>query len=507
MKNLKYIYFTLGALGILGCEPEFDQPLEDTPIAQQSSGEADFSTYVALGNSLTAGFADGALYTSGQENSFANILATQMQVAGGGNFSTPFMNDDIGGFAEDTMGFPPRFIFDPSNRAPVRINETPTTSISAVLQGPFQNMGVPGAKSFHLAAPGYGNLANLPLGLANPYFTRFASSPDATVIGDALAQQPTFFTMWIGNNDVLGYATAGGTGVLQPTPTTTDISMIPPPGSADISNPAYFGGVYTGLATALASTNAKGVLINVPNVTDIPFFTTVPFNPVPLMETEANAANAAYAEYNGGLQLAVANNLMSAEELAKRTINFKDGQNAVVIIDEDLTDYSESTLPIPNALKALPQLRQATTADLIVLTASSFIGTRVDENNPATTNGIGVPLADQWVLTPEEQQLISTATTAYNQVIQSTASANPNFALLDANSLLSQLANGGISAENGVTITSDFVSGGAFSLDGVHLTPRGNAFIANELIRVINSNFGATLQEVDPNQFKTVTLQ
>ncbi len=499
MKNNKYIYIALCSLGFIACEPEFDQPLEDTPIAAQTSGEANFSKYISLGNSLTAGFADGSLYRSGQESSFANILATQMQTAGGGEFLTPFMNDDIGGFVENPTAFPPRRVFDAGNRAPVFIDAAPTTSFSNILTGPFNNMGVPGAKSFHLAAPGYGSAANLALGLANPYFVRFASSPNTSVIADALAQQPTFFTLWIGNNDVLSYATAGGIGVLQPTPTTNDLTMIPPPGGDDISDPTYFAGIYTGLTNALASTNAKGVLINVPNVSTIPFFTTVPFNAIPLDQATADAANTGFANYNGGLQLAVQAGVLTPTEATRRTINFTAGQNAVVIIDENLTDLTAINAGLIN-------IRQATPNDLLLLTVSGLLGTP-NSDNGTLINGISAPLGDQWILTPEEQLLITNATNAYNQTIQSTVSANPNLALLDANTLVSQLASGGISSENGTVVTSDFATGGAFSLDGIHLTPRGNAFIANELIEVINSNFGSTLQKVDPNEFKTITLQ
>jgi len=72
----------------------------------------------------------------------------------------------------------------------------------------FNNVGVPGAKSFHLTFPGYGSL--------NPYFGRMASSASATMLGDAAGQNPTFFTLSeIGGNDVLSYATSGGIGVDQ----------------------------------------------------------------------------------------------------------------------------------------------------------------------------------------------------------------------------------------------------------------------------------------------------
>jgi hypothetical protein len=47
--------------------------------------------------------------------------------------------------------------------------------------------------------------------LQNPYFARFASSASTTVLADAVAQDPTF-SLWIEWNDVLGYATSGGSG-------------------------------------------------------------------------------------------------------------------------------------------------------------------------------------------------------------------------------------------------------------------------------------------------------
>jgi hypothetical protein len=47
---------------------------------------------------------------------------------------------------------------------------------------------------------------------------------------------------------------------------------------------------------------------------------------------------------------------------------------------------------------------------------------------------------------------------------------------------------------NGAPISSEYLTGGVFSLDGAHLTPRGNALLANEIINVINNKFHSTLQ-------------
>lgn len=94
------------------------------------------------------------------------------------------MNDNIGGFlVQGNVASSPRLIFN--GTAPVILPATPTTEITTPVAGPFNNYGIPGIKSFHLGIPGYGSL--------NPYFGRMASSATATVIGDAVARNATFF--------------------------------------------------------------------------------------------------------------------------------------------------------------------------------------------------------------------------------------------------------------------------------------------------------------------------
>ncbi|MGN6477343.1 MAG: hypothetical protein ACTHKV_08960, partial [Flavipsychrobacter sp.] len=57
---------------------------------------------------------------------------------------------------------------------------------------------------------------------------------------------------------------------------------------------------------------------------------------------------------------------------------------------------------------------------------------------------------------------------------------------------------------NGVAFNTTFVSGGAFSLDGVHLTPRGYALVANQIINTINNRYNATIPQVDVNKYNGV---
>src|SRR5690606_31116138 len=180
MKN-KFIYLSLLAFGLVACEPEFDNELSSDSY---SSGDADFSTYVAVGNSLTAGYMDGTMYKSGQQNSFPNLLAKQCKVVGGGEFTQPSYAEDVndlGGLllgGQPLPGFPTRMaiLMTAESSGPVNLSGTSSIEVSNLQQKAFHNMGVPGAKSFHLIAPGYGNMANLATGQANPYFVRHATS-------------------------------------------------------------------------------------------------------------------------------------------------------------------------------------------------------------------------------------------------------------------------------------------------------------------------------------------
>tara|TARA_R110000850_G_scaffold271031_2_gene404646 strand:+ start:37960 stop:39438 length:1479 start_codon:yes stop_codon:yes gene_type:complete len=490
LKKYKWLLLLTGVL-FIACESDDDSittPDEEPFVA--SAGSADYSKFVSVGNSLTAGFTDGALFIAGQENSLPNILAQQFSLVGGGEFTQPLMNDNLGGILlGGNQILPNRLIFNGS--IPVRLEGDATTELTSPLSGSFNNMGVPGAKSFHLIAPGYGNIAGVQTGQANPYFVRFASDANATVLGDAVTQQPTFFSLWIGNNDVLAYATSGGAGVNQEG--NLDPSTY---GGNDITDPNVFAQVYTNLVAALTANGAKGIVANIPDVTTIPYFKTVPFNPVPLDEATAGGVNQAYAQYNGGLLQAEAAQLITSAEREARTINFSAGQNSVVIEDEYLTDLS--------AL-GLPSLRQTTAEDLIVLPASSFIGTVVN-NNPQLINGVTVPLGDQWVLVPEEQEDVKNATLTFNQTIEAIALQN-GLAFVDTFTILNEVSTGAEFDE--FVLNSNLVTGGAFSLDGVHPTARGYAYLANKFIEALDEAYETKLPKVkasDYNPFYSPSL-
>ena len=107
-------------------------------------------------------------------------------------------------------------------------------------------------------------------------------------------------------------------------------------------------------------------------------------------------------------------------------------------------------------------------------------------------NGVTFPLEDTWVLLPSEQQELADATSAYNATISSVASAN-GLALVDLNAILEQAATVGIDFDE-YNLNTSLVFGGLVSLDGVHLTGRGYALMANSFLRAIDATYGSNFE-------------
>ncbi len=409
-KKIKHILLLLPVFLFAACEAELDE-------FQADAGELDLTTFVSLGNSLTAGFADNALYRSGQQNSMGNILAGQLMHAGLSEFNQPLMKDELGlggrlvlTVVEGSL-FPGPMPGDPDPANFENIFES---------EGPFHNMGVPGAQAQHLLFPGYATL--------NPYYGRFASSPSAAVFEDALALEPTFFSLWIGSNDILAYALGGGEG----------------PG---ITPTADFQQAYMYMLSQLTAGGAKGVVGNIPGIADIPFFNTISYNVLEIEDQNiVDALNAAYS--------------------AAPHVNFELGPNPLVVVDEDHP----------------AGFRQLESGELVLLTAMQGI----TEQNW----GSQVFMPAEYYLSLEQVSHVGNAVAEYNDII--IAAANEfELAHVDANALMKETKSGIVF--DAIEFNTVFVTGGAFSLDAVHLSARGNAIVANEFIAAINGKYNANI--------------
>lgn len=501
MRNSKK-YFAL-VFGMMAGACTYDFPETTEPTA----GEADFTKMISVGSGLSTGFMNGALYTAGQDASFVRIMAQQMQIVGGGTFAQPDVNSEVG-------------CYNPAGgctagRLYLKINSTtgapgPTPKLpgdGGKALAPYgnsaglNNFAVPGTTLLLSLIPQTGGPAVPQNPAYNPYYGRIASIPSvSTIVGDAataLGNGGTFLTFWLGNDDVLGYATAGGSAAV-PLTTTDDF------------NTRYNTALNTLLA---AASNAKGVVANIPDVTSLPFFSTVVYNPIPLDATKAAGLTSQLAvNYNAFLDGMVGNQIITAEEAAKRKLTYIAGNNPILINDETLTNLEPYMAGPYAGLKPYAIARQTTKNDLICLTAGSYIGAEL--GSPSAVNGVSVPLVnttnantqalkgDDLILIPQEITQIQNSITAFNGIIKTAADANAaRLAFVDANAILASLKAKGAEV-NGATITASIAPPfGGFGLDGVYPNARGNGYLANAFITAINAKFKSDIPLCNPNNF------
>ncbi|WP_245946982.1 hypothetical protein [Algoriphagus yeomjeoni] len=437
-----------------------------------------------MGNSITAGYMDGALYNRGQQNSFAIILAEQAKLNGGGDFNVPDINSANGFFQMGPQGPLGRLVLsvNPQTGAigpsPIGAGDIPGNFTGD--KANLNNFGVPGITLLTALIPQTGGPASPANPAYNRLYERFASNPGtSTVIGDAaaaLANGGTFFTFWLGNNDILGYATGGAS---NPAILT--------------SNTDFQQRLSAALGTMLqANATAKGAVANIPSLAVLPYFNLVPWNALPLSQAQADQANQGYAAYNGGLAQARSFGLITVQEEELRRVQFQSGQNAFVIADESLTDLTGL---------GLPTLRQSKPTDKATLTLSQALGQPIG-GNPALLRGITFPVEDQFILIPQEQEEIQQKIIAFNGFISAAVQSNSErLVLVDVNDLLNRVLAGQVSS-GGVGLTASITPpNGGFSLDGVHPNARAHAFVANLFIDRINQKWGSNIPNTNPNKF------
>lgn len=530
MKKYNILSILLSAALIFGCGQELDELKE--PVVEEPTGSLganiDVSNFVTIGNSLVAGYQSNALFTEGQNESIGKIIHQQMVYAGAtGDFNQPDINSELGfsGFIPTTTTPLGRLIlYDPDGTGPrsagpaasgtperpavtcpsavpvtpavpAPYNNSGTNIISPLTaawaftgdKDQLNNFGVPGIQVGQLLIPDTGNPASPAF---SPYWARFAKNPGtSTILSEAIAVNPTFLLIEIGNNDILGYATSGGANAAIFTST------------ADFTT--RFNGV---IATLLGNLpEAKGVVANIPNVTTIPFFFTVKWNAIPLDAATATTVTTALATpYNGFLDAMVTNGIITAAERDKRILTYTASTtNPILITDETLTDLSPYMTGPAAGLVPYARARQTTANDLITLTAGSVLGTCVG-GNPQVINGITLPLSDQYVLIPSETTEILTRTAEFNAVIAAAVAANnTKLALADVNAAFTAFVSTQGATVNGIRLTPSIAPPyAAFSEDAVHPNGRGYAFLANIFIEAINAKFGSSIPLANVTKYR-----
>jgi len=190
-----------------------------------------FKSYVALGNSITAGFQSNGIMDSTQRQSYARLLAIQMgtqyhyAALAGRGCTPPIVNGLTGAL----------FANAPAGTCDLRT----TSSVTDILN----NVAVPGARVLDPTSAST---------VASNALTTFILG-GKTQVQKALDASPTFVSIWIGNNDVLQPALSG---LVQPI----------------VSTQAQFQTSYDLMIQQLLAgePNLKGVLIGVAMVQYLP---------------------------------------------------------------------------------------------------------------------------------------------------------------------------------------------------------------------------------------------
>jgi len=408
--------------------------------------------YVAIGDSYAAGYQSNALYQSGQMYSYPNIIAGQLKAAGAnlGTFEQPLYSDP--GNADPATGKAARYelisfvgpIVGPPGLAP-------GAPANLALARPYDNLGVPGAVVYDfLDTTSFTTKAGPPR--SNPFFQLVLRNPalGRRVLDQARALNPDVVTLWLGGNDVLGFATSGGVSPSAPT------------------SSAAFGMLYTMALDSLraALPNAKIFLGNIGDIAALPFFTTI--GP----KVAAGIPAGVYLRYQ------------------------KHGNNSVAF---DSTRLTEANAPMITLLGS-------SYASLLGRGGGQGGGKWYQANHyPALPPGIDTtkpfgfhpqnPWPDALVLDADEHATAIAAADAFNSVISSVAASHGAY-VVNFHDFWEGVKRNGLYV-SGQKFTTDYISGGFFSLDGVHPSSRGYGIIANEFIKVMNEKLGAGIPYVE----------
>jgi hypothetical protein len=444
----KIIALSIIVIAINSCKPDLDIP-------KPSTGSADMSRMIAVGDNYMAGYQDGALYNKGQRLSIPALIARQIPSAEA--FTQPLMQDDYGigydlnpyssnyvqksvlGYRTDCKGASSLF---PQSSA---LTTASTGGYFMQVSSAVNNFSVPFMKIKDYFNPAVGNTSG------NKFYHRFASSPGtSTVYSDAKAANATFFTAWVGMADIFEYARNGGVKKGLTTPDTCS-----PPNFASIPvkdtilSSAEFSVYLDSLLQGLTANGAKGVIATIPDIESFPFYTLVPYDGLNFTQSQADSLS------------------------MFTPFHFHAGNNGFVI-------------PFPTGNCFLPY-RLMGNGEHVLLDVPLdsikcyFLGT------------LSASIPDAYILDSLEMNSIHQAITSYNAVITGKA-AQYNLALADMHQFFKVIKSGIV--WDGVDINADFISGGFFSLDGYHPNQKGYALIATEFIKAINSKYGASLPPV-----------
>lgn len=429
----KLVLITLLGIFLYSCTPKVELP-------EITSGRANFTNYVVIGDGYMAGYQDGALFHDGQMRSIGALIFQSLQQAGTVSYNQALMSDNVG-LGISSKPWDATYITSStlnykidcegiSSLGPIKILHTITTAqpyLDPVSALSLDDYSVPFATT--------SDLSSGTLFMSNVYWARVAANfSNVSPKQAAVNRGASFFSAWLGMEDIYNYARNGGYGKTIPSVST-------------------FANNLDNILGPLTTNGAKGVLATIPDFRSFPYYTLIKWNAANLNAEDADTMTQIYA--SGGLG----------------HISFVEGNNGFVIDDPDA----------PSGYRQL--------LDGEYITVSVPTDSMKCEYYGILFNTIH----NRYVLDSAEVELLDNMIYQYNETIKAKA-LQYDLAVVDLNAYF-KTVNDGVTW-NGVKFTAEFVKGGFFGLDGQYPTQKGAALIANQFILAINNFYGSTLPTI-----------
>ena len=498
MKNFKNLIILTSFFLVFSCNYDFPEPVVDTDNIIQN---ADISNVVLIGGSMMAGLEDGAISLRSTQYSMASIFAQSLNseldlttfapyfnsTNGFNIYENPTLADNVGSYRLFyPSSFALDFIRDTRSGEPLVYDNAESNSIKA--------FAFPEAQILDFTEPGRNR---------SKYVSSFYGDASQTIIEKAVAQNPSFFVLELGMEDILGSALGGAEGNANSNDLANSIY-------ANILDESLFAQKLQEVTNALLNQNseAKGVLVNIPNFLDFPYFVQNLADIQPSLRQEplilSRARTAAFS-YNQKLTTYYNQNPGIPFDQRRPILDFAgDLSNwGIIIEDNDLPDIVVDG-------ETLPKVRHAALDELIFFTSDASYGT---EFGALPTTAV----SESRALKLSEIELIKNKIDAYNTIIENAvAQSNGRLISVDLHSFFEQLMQGfdrllGNPPEgtlvDGVLFSPTIDKFGIFSADGLNFNPAGKSLIVNQIIKAINEGYDGQLRLVDANQFPSTSFE
>lgn len=482
--NYNKVTFILCLLFLVSCSYEFPtQPEPGNPIAEQKEK---FEKFMVLGGSVTSGVMNGALYSTGQLSAYPNLLGARLDtLLGDNNYGIPFIDSPAGYNLRNTTpsNLKGRFVLEyrkfnsdyPTRKAVAGEQVTPLEgSVDSV-----RNFSIPQVRSFE-----FDNIDSLS---NNKFYNRFAGKiNNQTLLDVVVSRNPSVLLLSIGRDDLYPYILNGAAGSGDPPASSIDPDDATPVAVFDQSVQHIVGQV-------LDNTQADIILPTVMNPAKSFYFNTLFWG---FTVSELNPRFSDITAFAADFSSRVQSYNYANPDKEQRPIIIFDEQGGPqyrrkTIVDENLT-YAEDSNGDP-----IPRYRQMDKDEYLLYNAEKKLHNSLQTNREFATLK---PAADKYVITKTEQDSINQLVESYNKVLRSTAQSHSRVKLLELSDLYARVNNQEVSY-NGVLLNTGFEQNTIISADGYSLNQKGQALLANELVKLLNRTYNTSLDLFDVNKY------